>query len=259
MTRQKGSRARWLVLAALLLAIAVQRVQRTARHSPSFVQVADGAYRWEPAAAGARFRLQRAAEWPGDALEGAICCAEGLFPLQGGAAAAAAPACRLPPITPTAALAPHRLTQHWYLLPGLTIPIPVSVGLFRGDRGWVSAGSNHGGSVQRSSTARHTCLITAWRLPHLPAHSPPCFCSASGGCGRRHQEQPAPVTCYQPGEGCAGGHPCWRARRRHCMCVAAAAGWWQRLGWWQLPALQLPHPSAVVQHCQECALLIVSH
>lgn len=45
MNGQRGSRAKGLVAAALLLAIVVGRVQRAARHSPGFVQVADGAYR----------------------------------------------------------------------------------------------------------------------------------------------------------------------------------------------------------------------
>lgn len=239
MTGQQGSRARWLVLAALLLAIAVQRVQRTARHSPSFVQVADRAYRWEPAGR-SQARLRQAAEWPGDAMEGAVCCAEGLFPLQGRRRRRCS---RLPPATHHSHGRSCPPQTHTALVPAagphhsdtcICGPVPWRQGLGECQLG-------HGGRVLRSGTV--WCTSAWWVASTLPAHSPPCSCFASGGCGRRHQEQPAPVTRHQPGEGCAGGHPCWRARCRHCMCAAAAAGWWQRL------ALQLPYLSAVVQHC----------
>ena len=107
MAGQQGSRARWLVLAAVFAALAASRVQNAARHSPSFVKIADGAYR----------RGASAGPPPPPPLAPA--------------------ACRLPRKGHTAALAPRRLTQHWYLVPGLSLPIPVSVGLVRGDKGWV--------------------------------------------------------------------------------------------------------------------------
>lgn len=96
MSGQTGSRTRWLVLAALLAIAVSAHVQRVARHSPSFMQVAEGAYRWgllrqrAVQAAPLSLSLERG-------LGSAICCAGGLCAqLVAIAAPAAAPACRLP-------------------------------------------------------------------------------------------------------------------------------------------------------------------
>lgn len=80
---------------------------------------------------------------------------------------------RLPPATRKghkAAPAPCRLTQHWYLLPGLTLPIPVSVGLFRGDKGWVRlpAAYTHWRWVQQHV---HRVLVPANLASTLQAQS----------------------------------------------------------------------------------------